>query len=278
MHNLLCTRQILNSTVILISLSLDMDMDMEMDDDMGVPTPAAPSQQAAPASTTLVPIHTIYVRNLNYKMQPNEMRKALYAEFIKFGKILDIVVGIKRFALRGQAWIIFDDVNSAVRAVSEMNGKVVLNRPVVFVCSTGQDQTVSFARTESDLILKREGRFVYSKRTFQSYAEIHAREMAENEGRAAAVLDDSFRYCQARIHNNPPNNKLLLFDLPSTISKEVLLPILQPYSGFRDLGIVPGRGIAFVDFDTVRNAEVCLSAIKSAVLPSGERIYASYAK
>lgn len=248
MHNLLCTRQIINN----------MDMDMEMDDDMGVPTPAAPSQQAAPASTTLVPIHTIYVRNLNYKMQPNEMRKALYAEFIKFGKILDIVVGIKRFALRGQAWIIFDDVNSAVRAVSEMNGKVVLNRPV----------TVSFARTESDLILKREGRFVYSKRTFQSYAEIHAREMAENEGRAAA----------ARIHNNPPNNKLLLFDLPSTISKEVLLPILQPYSGFRDLGIVPGRGIAFVDFDTVRNAEVCLSAIKSAVLPSGERIYASYAK
>ena len=112
---------------------------MEMDDDMGVPTPAAPSQQAAPASTTLVPIHTIYVRNLNYKMQPNEMRKALSAEFIKFGKILDIVVGIKRFALRGQAWIIFDDVNSAVRAVSEMNGKVVLNRPVVFVCSTGQD-------------------------------------------------------------------------------------------------------------------------------------------
>ena len=58
----------------------------------------------------------------------------------------------------------------------------------------------------------------------------------------------------------------------------MLLPILQPYSGFRDLGIVPGRGIAFVDFDTVRNAEVCLSAIKSAVLPSGERIYASYAK
>ena len=135
---MLCTQQILNSTFILNSLSLDMDMDMEMDDDMGVPTPAAPSQQAAPASATLAPIHTIYVRNLNYKMQPNEMRKALYAEFIKFGKILDIVVGIKRFALRGQAWIIFDDVNSAVRAVSEMNGKVVLNRPVVFVRLAGQ--------------------------------------------------------------------------------------------------------------------------------------------
>lgn len=58
----------------------------------------------------------------------------------------------------------------------------------------------------------------------------------------------------------------------------MLLPILQPYTGFHDLGIVPGRGIAFVDFNTVHNAEVCLGAIKSAVLPTGEKIYASYAK
>lgn len=48
-------------------------------------------------------------------------------------------------------------------------------------------KTVTFAKTESDIILKREGRFTYVKRTFQSYAEIHAREMEENEGRAAAV-------------------------------------------------------------------------------------------
>lgn len=107
-------------------------MDMEEDVEMYTPTaPAAPDQQAMPVSNQPSPIHTIYIRNLNYKLQPNEVRKSLYAEFIKFGKILDIVVGTKRFALRGQAWIIFDKVESAVRAIVEMNGKVVLNRPVV---------------------------------------------------------------------------------------------------------------------------------------------------
>lgn len=113
---------------------MDMDMDMEEDVEMYTPTaPAAPDQQAMPVAETPSPIHTIYIRNLNYKLQPNELRKSLYTEFIKFGKILDIIVGIKRFALRGQAWIVFDQVESAVRAIAEMNGKVVLNRPVVCI-------------------------------------------------------------------------------------------------------------------------------------------------
>lgn len=59
----------------------------------------------------------------------------------------------------------------------------------------------------------------------------------------------------------------------------MLLPIVKPYSGFRELSIVPGgRGIAFVDFDSVRNAGICLSAIKNITLPRGERIFAAYAK
>lgn len=113
---------------------MDMDMDMEEDVEMYTPTaPVAPDQQAVPVAATPSPIHTIYIRNLNYKLQPNELRKSLYMEFIKFGKILDVIVGIKRFALRGQAWIVFDQVESAVRAIAEMNGKVVLNRPVVSI-------------------------------------------------------------------------------------------------------------------------------------------------
>ena len=124
---------------------MDMDMDMEEDVEMYTPTaPAAPDQQAMPVAETPSPIHTIYIRNLNYKLQPNELRKSLYTEFIKFGKILDVIVGIKRFALRGQAWIVFDQVESAVRAIAEMNGKVVLNRPVVCIlrCVWCQDRDI----------------------------------------------------------------------------------------------------------------------------------------
>lgn len=58
-----------------------------------------------------------------------------------------------------------------------------------------------------------------------------------------------------------------------------MFPIFKLYTGYRELRIVPGgRGIAFVEFDSVRNAGVCLSAIKGMDLPSGDRLYASYAK
>ena len=80
---------------------------------------------------------------------------------------------------------------------------------------------MSFAKTESDLILKREGRFVYAKRTFESYAE------------KLKQMEDSGRAAVSRLYNNPPNHRLLFFDLPSNISNEVLLPLLKPYSGFK---------------------------------------------
>ena len=119
---------------------------------------------------------------------------------------------------------------------------------------------MSFAKTESDLILKREGRFVYAKRTFEPYAE------------KLKQMEDSGRAAVSRLYNNPPNHRLLFFDLPSNISNEVLLPLLKPYSGFKELSSVPGgRGIAFVDFDSVRNAGVCSAPSRTYPSPPERR-------
>ena len=108
-----------------------MEIDMDMNEEVG--TSATYQQPAQPVvvEDPNAPKHTIYIRNLNYKIGMNEMRKTLYNEFCQFGKILDIVVGAKRFAIKGQAWIIFDKIEEATRALEEMNGKAVSNRPVV---------------------------------------------------------------------------------------------------------------------------------------------------
>jgi hypothetical protein len=59
-----------------------------------------------------------------------ELRKALYAMFSQFGKILD-VVALKTLRLRGQAWIVFSDVAAATNAKNTMQGFPFFDKPIV---------------------------------------------------------------------------------------------------------------------------------------------------
>lgn len=62
------------------------------------------------------PNQTIYVNNLNEKIKKDELKKSLYAIFSQFGQIIDIVA-LKTLKMRGQAFIIFSDINSATNAL-----------------------------------------------------------------------------------------------------------------------------------------------------------------
>jgi len=59
-----------------------------------------------------------------------ELRKALHAIFSQFGKILEIV-SARTYRLRGQAWVVFDDVNAAVSASNSLEGFVFYGKPLV---------------------------------------------------------------------------------------------------------------------------------------------------
>jgi RNA recognition motif-containing protein len=59
-----------------------------------------------------------------------ELKKSLYAVFSQFGKILDIVA-CKTLKLRGQAWVVFDDVTAATNALRQMQGFPFYDKPMV---------------------------------------------------------------------------------------------------------------------------------------------------
>jgi RNA recognition motif-containing protein len=76
------------------------------------------------------PNQTIYINNLNEKVKKEELKKSLYAVFSQFGKILDIVA-CKTLKLRGQAWVVFDDVTAATNALRQMQGFPFYDKPMV---------------------------------------------------------------------------------------------------------------------------------------------------
>lgn len=82
----------------------------------------------------IAPNQTIYVNNLNEKLKKDALKKALFAVFSQFGRILDIVV-MKTLRLRGQAWIVFADVAAASNALRQMQSFPFYDKPMVCLTS-----------------------------------------------------------------------------------------------------------------------------------------------
>lgn len=62
------------------------------------------------------PNQTLYVGNLNVKIQKADLRRALYCLFSTYGPVLD-VVALKTAAMRGQAHIVFRDIQTSQQAM-----------------------------------------------------------------------------------------------------------------------------------------------------------------
>ena len=81
----------------------------------------------------LVWITWIYFHNLFYCfLFFSELKKSLYAIFSQFGQILDIVA-LKTLKMRGQAFVIFKDINSATNALRSMQGFPFYDKPMVCI-------------------------------------------------------------------------------------------------------------------------------------------------
>lgn len=76
------------------------------------------------------PNNTIYINNLNEKIKKEELKKSLYAIFSQFGQILDIVA-LKTLKMRGQAFVIFKDIQSSTNALRSMQGFPFYDKPMV---------------------------------------------------------------------------------------------------------------------------------------------------
>ncbi len=77
-----------------------------------------------------------------------ELKKSLYHVFSQFGNILEVVAQ-KTYKLRGQAWIIFEDLSGATKAL-KMEGFNFYGKPM----------KVGFAKAKSDVVSKADGSFV----------------------------------------------------------------------------------------------------------------------
>ncbi|KAL1919271.1 uncharacterized protein VTP21DRAFT_1963 [Calcarisporiella thermophila] len=205
-----------------------------------VPPPPIPKQ---PPCTT--PNNTIYINNLNEKIKLETLKKSLETIFNQYGTILSISAKAS-LRMRGQAFVVFENVESAEKAVKEVQHFPLFGKPMV----------LQFARMKSDVIAEREGNLEESKR--RRIEEKRERELArmKEEAEMKEKLGEGAKAAApkpvARIPDEylPPNNILFLQNLPEDTTQETLAGLFQQYYGFKEVRMVPGRkGIAFVEYE-----------------------------
>jgi U2 small nuclear ribonucleoprotein B'' len=76
------------------------------------------------------PNATLYINNLNDKVNKEELKLQLYALFTTFGKIIDIIA-YKTDKMRGQAFLVFSDLAGATAAMRACEGMVFYDKPLV---------------------------------------------------------------------------------------------------------------------------------------------------
>lgn len=86
------------------------------------PPKAPPPGSIPPKPVSIPPNQTLYVRNLpSAQIKKEDLRTALYMLFSTFGPVLD-VVALKTTKMRGQAHIVYRDIQTSTQAMRALDG------------------------------------------------------------------------------------------------------------------------------------------------------------
>ena len=219
----------------------------------------------------------------------DQLIEALTEIFSEYGNVIDLVAK-KNLKAKGQAFVVFDETEAAERAIKEVQGFELFEKPMI----------LDYAKTKSDATVQREGgaeefethkrRRLAEKGTRETVCfrlfrvadlDIERKQAAEaaelqkklkrpaagpppDAGAARPVkaargagLKSSNSAAGAVIPEEylPPNKILFVQNVPDDYGIEGLSAIFGRFEGFREVRLVPGRtGIAFVEYEAESGA------------------------
>ncbi|KAF2185145.1 RNA-binding domain-containing protein [Zopfia rhizophila CBS 207.26] len=94
------------------------------------------------------PNRTLYCKNLPDKLKKDDLKRNLYMLFATYGVVLDIVA-LKTPKMRGQAHIVFRDIDSSTQALRALQGFDFF----------GKEMQLAYAKGKSDTIAKLDGTY-----------------------------------------------------------------------------------------------------------------------
>ncbi|CAH8646382.1 unnamed protein product [Dicrocoelium dendriticum] len=221
------------------------------------------------------PNHTLYVNNLNDKAKKLDLRRALYYLFGQHGRILDIIA-MKTMKMRGQAFIIFQDIQSATTAFRSLQGFNLFQKPM----------RISYAKRDSTQIVQLKGVSAeVQKRRDEEREKRKRRKLAQRQSAAAAAAQAANQSVNGPAGTggdltsllNQPNHVLFVSNLPEETTDAMLTMLFSQFSGFKEARRAAG-GMGFVEYETDSQAAAAKSAYEGFKLTPTHAMEISFAK
>jgi len=240
---------------------------------------------ALPQTMDIRPNHTIYINNLNEKIKKEELKKSLYAIFSQFGAIIDIIA-LKTLRMRGQAWVIFKEINSATNALRSMQGFPFYDKPM----------RINYAKQDSDVIAKVKGTF--TERPKKTKEELRKKKQKQKEAKLQKAQPQPQMTMMPPMNpmmgfgmpmapmamlgpmgEQPPNQILFLTNLPEETTDVMLQMLFNQFPGFKEVRLVPGRhDIAFVEFENEMQSTAAKEALNGFKVTPTHAMKITFAK
>lgn len=181
------------------------------------------------------------------------------------------VVTLRREGMRGQAWIIFNDVQAATSALQAEQ-----NFPLF-----GKDLKLEYAREKSDRIAKRDGSYVPKAKRIKKV--VPPPEPASTGAEAqndAAAAEEQMEADAAQLETEPverPSHILLANNLPDECNEMMLAMLFRQYAGFKEVRM-PRPGLAFVEYEDEPHATLALKGLNGFNLTTSDTLTLNYGK
>ncbi|KAK6499784.1 hypothetical protein TWF481_010142 [Arthrobotrys musiformis] len=222
---------------------------------------------------------TVYCRNLEESVKIPVLTATLETLFSQYGTILEIVAK-KNLRARGQAFVVFDSPDAAERAIKEVQGFNLFEKPMVLqYAKTKSDATVQSESSEAEFDAHKRRRLAEKERKQAlraAEAQKHLKRPAASgpsqglgaDARPAKKTQISAPSAPGGLKSTaapaapqipdeylPPNKILFLQNLPDNATSDILNGIFGSFEGFKEVRLVPGRkGIAFVEYENEAGA------------------------
>ena len=184
------------------------------------------------------------------------------------------VVALKTKRLRGQAWIVFEDIGSATRAMRGLQSFPFYDKPM----------RIAFAKTKSRAVAIADGTYKHKKmKTSKEKVYIGPPPTTTTTSDNKQTTTNTKKNATSTMQQDQNNPKeatriLMCTDLPEGCTKPMLDMLFGQFAGLVEVRFIEGKLMAFVEYESVGQSTVVMGALQNFRLSETHNLKLSYAK